>query len=442
MNDERRIAFIKAATWHGSLEEAEQMIAAHPEIATCDIHTAAITGNVDLVRDWLLDNPANATAVSEPYGGNALTYLCLSKYLRLYKEKSDDFVQAATALLDAGADPNAGFMTDGPYPEFETPLYGAAGVAHHAALTRLLLERGAEPNDEEAVYHSPETYENEAMQLLVETGKLSKENLSMMLIRKIDWHDERGVTYLLSHGADANGERKRGWHALHHALKRANGLIFFEQLLNAGADPHLSSNGITAITMAGCEGRGDVLSLFAQRGIAIEQQGVFQLIAACAMDDGDTVKKLAAQSPALVAQIKEIGGELLARFSLCGNAAGVQHLLNLGIPPNEPYRNGDGYYGIPTGSLSIHIAAFRGFPAVVKTLIAAGSPVDVADKNGQTPLSLAIKACVDSYWTQRRSPDSVKALLEAGASVKNISYPCGYEDVDTLLAAEGLRLKA
>ncbi|MBO9201603.1 MULTISPECIES: ankyrin repeat domain-containing protein [Niastella] len=433
MNEERRIAFIKAATWHGSLEEAEQMLSAHPEIATCDIHTAAITGNVALVRDWLLDNAGNATAVSEPYGGNALTYLCLSKYLRLNKAKSHDFIDAATALLDAGADPNAGFMTSGPYPEFETPLYGAAGVAHHAPLTKLLLDRGAEPNDIEAVYHSPETCENDAMQLLVETGRLTSENLAMMLIRKLDWHDEKGLQYLLAHGADANGERKRGWHALHHALKRANGLAFFEGLLSAGADPHLSSNGITAVTMAACEGRGDVLSLFALRGIAIEQQGVFKLIAACAMDDSDAVEKLAAQTPALVTQIKEMGGELLARFSLCGNTAGVQHLLDLGVPVNEPYRNGDGYYGIPTDSLSIHVAAFLGHPAVVKTLIAAGSPVDVPDKNGQTPLNLAIKACVDSYWTARRSPDSVKALLAAGALAINVPYPCGYEEVDELL---------
>jgi ankyrin repeat protein len=436
MNEERRIAFIKAATWHGSLDEAEQMLVAHPEIATSDIHTAAITGNMDLVRDWLAEDAANATAVSEPYGGNALTYLCLSKYLRLHKEKEQGFIAAATALLDTGADPNAGFMTTGPYPEYETPLYGAAGVAQNAALTKLLLERGAEPNDVEAVYHSPETWDNEAMQLLVETGKLTKENLSMMLIRKIDWHDEKGLEYLLAHGADANGERKRGWHALHHALKRANGLLFFEQLLNAGADPHLSSNGITAITMAGCEGRGDVLSLFKQRGVDIEQPGVYKLIAACALDDGDAVNDLAAQSPAIVTQIKEMGGELLARFSVCGNAAGIQHLLNLGIPANEPYRNGDGYYEIPTGSLAIHVAAFRGYPAVVKTLIAAGSPVDVADKNGRTPLALAIKACVDSYWMARRSPDSVKALLEAGASVTNIHFPCGYEPVDTLLAAK------
>jgi ankyrin repeat protein len=438
MNEERRIAFIKAATWHGSLEEAEQMLIAHPELATCDIHTAAITGNADLVRDWLADNAANATAVSEPYGGNALTYLCLSKYLRLNREKEKDFIAAATALLETGADPNAGFMTNGPYPEYETPLYGAAGVAHNAALTKLLLDRGAEPNDEEAVYHSPETWENGAMQMLVETGRLTKENLSMMLIRKIDWHDEKGLEYLLTHGADANGERKRGWHALHHALKRANGLMVFEKLLDAGADPHLSSNGITAITMAGCEGRGDVLLLFKQRGVAIGQQGVYQLIAACALDDGEAVKKLAAQSPAIVSQIKDMGGELLARFSVCGNAAGIQQLLNLGIPANEPYRNGDGYYEIATGSLAIHVAAWRGYAAVVKTLIAAGSPVDAADKNGRTPLALAIKACVDSYWMVRRSPDSVKALLEAGASVKNMPYPCGYDAVDALLAAKTL----
>lgn len=436
MNDERRNAFIKAATFYGSLDEAEQMLASHPEIATSDIHTAAITGNVDLVREWLAEDAGNATAVSEPYGGTALAYLCLSKYLRLHKEKSDAFIQVATALLDAGADANVGFMTSGPYVEYETPLYGAAGLAQNAALTKLLLDRGAEPNDIEAVYHSPETWDNGAMELLVETGKLSKENLSMMLIRKIDWHDEKGLVYLLTHGADANGERKRGWHALHHALKRANGLPVFEYLLDAGADPHLSSNGITAITMAGCEGRGDVLMLFKQRGVDITQQGVFQLIAACALDDGEAVQKLAAQSPAIVAQIKDMGGELLARFSVCGNAAGIRHLLNLGIPANEPYRNGDGYYEIPTGSLAIHVAAYRGYPAVVKTLIAAGSPVDVADKNGRTPLALAIKACVDSYWMVRRSPDSVKALLDAGASVKNISYPCGYDEVDVLIGAK------
>ncbi|WP_205511277.1 ankyrin repeat domain-containing protein [Longitalea arenae] len=435
MNEERRTAFIKAATWHGSLEEAEQLLASHPELATSDIHTAAITGQLDAVRGFLADDPANARALSAPYGGNALVYLCLSKYLQQDAGRSDDFVKTAQALLEAGADPNAGFMAEGPYPGYETPLYGAAGVAHHAGLTKLLLDFGAEPNDEEAVYHSPETYDNAAMQLLVDTGKLTTENLSMMLIRKLDWHDYKGLQYLLDHGADPNGERKRGWHALHHALKRANALPFIALLLERGADPLLASNGFTPVMMAACEGRNDVLDLFAEKGIPIQLDGVYRLIAACAKGDGDAVQQIANESPALVTQLLAMGGELLARFSLCGNAAGVQQLLHLGIPADAPYRAGDGYYGIPIGSLPIHVAAWRGFPAVVQVLLNAGSPVDAPDKNGQRPLALAIKACVDSYWTERRSAGSVKALLAAGASARSIAYPCGYDEVDALLAA-------
>ena len=42
-----------------------------------------------------------------------------------------------------------------PAAEWESVIYGAAGVAKHPELTRLLLERGADPNDEETPYHAP-----------------------------------------------------------------------------------------------------------------------------------------------------------------------------------------------------------------------------------------------------------------------------------------------
>jgi len=44
-----------------------------------------------------------------------------------------------------------------------------------------------------------------------------------------------------------------------------------------------------------------------------------------------------------------------------------------------------------------------------------------------------VKACVDSYWTQRRSPASVEALLGAGASTSGVLFPSGYPEVDDLL---------
>jgi ankyrin repeat protein len=71
----------------------------------------------------------------------------------------------------------------------------------------------------------------------------------------------------------------------------------------------------------------------------------------------------------------------------------------------------------------------------VKLLIERGVPIDTLDAKGRTPLMLAVKACVDSYWTNRRSPESVEALLHAGASMNNVEFPSGYAEVDTLLAA-------
>jgi hypothetical protein len=63
--------------------------------------------------------------------------------------------------------------------------------------------------------------------------------------------------------------------------------------------------------------------------------------------------------------------------------------------------------------------------------------VNVLDGKGRTPLVLAVRACVDSYWKGRRTPDSVEALLKAGATVGGVEYPSGYADVDELLKAHG-----
>ena len=104
------------------------MLAAHPELAGSDIHVDAILGDDAAVRGHLARDPSGATSRCEPFGADPLTHLCLSKYLRLDSARSEAFLRAAAALLEAGADPNAGFWTSDTRPEHETPLYGAAGV--------------------------------------------------------------------------------------------------------------------------------------------------------------------------------------------------------------------------------------------------------------------------------------------------------------------------
>jgi ankyrin repeat protein len=434
--DDVRTAFIEAATWHGSLERAEAILAAHPEVASSDIHTAAITGEAAAVRRFMAQDPKSVMAKSPPYGGDPLTYLCLSKYLRLDPSRSDAFLRAATALLDAGADPNTGFWTTGQHPERETALYGAAGVAHHAALTRLLVERGADPRDGEAVYHSPEGDDLGAMQVLVESGQLTHDDLALMLVRKHDWHDYDGAKYLLEHGADPNYHPSRGWHPLHHAIARDNRLEIIELLLDHHADPTTSDKGVSGVALAARRGRGDVLAAFERRGIPIALRGVDRLIAACARDDGEQVREIASREPQLVGEVLAQGSTLLAEFTGTWNTAGVRHLLDLGVPVTALYP-GDGYFDIAPDSTALHVAAWKLRADLVQLLIERGAPVNASDGRGRTPLMLAVKGCVDSYWTERRSPEPARLLLAAGASPDGVPVPSGYAELDTLFSHQG-----
>src|SRR6476661_605108 len=288
-------AFIEAAIWHGTLEAAETILAAHPEIAHNSIHVAAILGDDAAVRRFIAADRRNVTRKEAPYDGDALVYLCLSKYLRMDKTRSDGFIRAATALLDAGADPNTGFWSKDEYHEWETALYGAAGVAHHAELTRLLLERGADPNDNETFYHTPETYDNDALKVLVESGKMRPDLLAGMLLRKADLHDYEGMKYLLEHGADPNLMTMWGYTALHQAIRRDNALRNIELLLDHGADPSIKTTAeVRAIftpdfggkgqrsgfVIAAHRGRADALAALERRGFALDFSGVDRLIAA------------------------------------------------------------------------------------------------------------------------------------------------------------------
>jgi hypothetical protein len=425
----------------GTLERAEAILAAHPEIAKNNIHTAAILGDDGEVRRLLKSDARSATAKGGPYGWDALTHLCFSRYLRLDRGRAAAFVRAAKALLGAGASARTGFweMDHQPKQEWESVLYGAAGVAHHPELTRLLLERGADPNDEETPYHAPETYDNGALKVLVESGKMNEESLATMLLRKADWHDVEGMKYLLEHGADPN--RMTRWHhtALQHALRRDNGMENIEMLLEHGADPLLKNrlDGKTGIAMAARRGRGDVLEAFERRRITMEFEGVERLIASCARNNGKSVRAIAAHEPRLVRELLAEGGTLLAEFAGVGNTEGVRQLLDLGVNVAALYEKGDAYFDIAPKSTALHVAAWCAWPSTVALLIERRAPVHAQDGKGRTALALAVRACVDSYWTNRRSPESVERLLLAGAAASSVEYPSGYSEVDELLRRYG-----
>jgi ankyrin repeat protein len=368
---------------------------------------------------------------------DALTYLCFSRYLRLDLSRSDAFVRTARVLLDAGASANTGWFdrTEDPNPcaEFEAAIYGAAAIAQHAGLTALLLERGADPNDGETAYHVIETRDNTVLKILLESRTLNEESLGTLLLRKCDWHDEEGLRLILEHGANPNGIGRWGKSALFQAVLRDNDLSMIAALLEYGADPtQPNRDGHSAIVLAAHRGRARALELFRKHVGVINLAGVDELIAACALDDQLSIQTAVMAEAHLKSELLRQEGALLAEFSGVGNVAGVRNLLDLGVNVNAIY-DGDVYYALAEGSTALHVAAWRARHAVVKELIARGADVHAMDARGRTQLQLAVKACVDSHWTDLRSADSVRALLDAAASTNGIATPTGYPAIDELL---------
>ncbi len=286
-------------------------------------------------------------------------------------------------------------------------------------MTRLLLERGADANDGEVAYHSPETLDNRALKILVESGKLTPLSIVTMLIRKFDWHDDNGVAWLLDHGADPNLLTHWGGRPLHHALSRGNPLAYFELLLDHGADPTLAAKeGTTAFAIAARMARADVLELFERRGFAVALDGDDAFLAACARDDEATARGIVAADPAVVQRLQSQNSGLVVDFAGSGNTSAVRLMLDLGFDIGSQRTNPSW----SQGETALHVAAWRGHLEMVKLLIQRGAPLETTHRSGATPLAVALRALVEqSEWTPNEySIEIATALLRAGARIESV----------------------
>jgi ankyrin repeat protein len=198
--------FVVAAT-DSRRERAERLLAARPEIERDRWARLA------LGRGW--DGDPNEPG--GPRNWPPLGYVCNSCFAS---------AELAHDLLTNGADPNARFDNEyGPI----TALYGAAGVRHDAELTRILLEAGADPDDNESLYHSVETEDVSCLRLLLEHG--ATVDGTGALPHALDFDVLEPVRLLL----EARGDPNEGAYVA-HAVRRGRGPEFLELLAGHGAD--------------------------------------------------------------------------------------------------------------------------------------------------------------------------------------------------------------
>jgi uncharacterized protein len=195
------------------------------------------------------------------------------------------------------------------------------------------------------------------------------------------------VGELLSHGAKADTQNRFGASPLGEAVKGGNPDIV-EMLLAAGANVEApNADGETALMLAARTGNVAVASKLIAAGADVNAQEAWRQ---------QTPLMWAAEGgfPGMVDLLIEHGADVHARA--VANDWGSQ----ITSEPRAQYR--------PTGGLTpLLYAARAGCFECVRSILAAGEPIDRPTPDGVTALMLAI----DNYEF-----DTAKALLEAGAN--------------------------
>jgi ankyrin repeat protein len=346
---------------------AAELLHAHPELASASIHTAAAVGDVEAARSLLQTDPPCANAQGGPFDWPPLLYVTYSRVGD--RPLGPSSVAVARLLLDAGADPNAGYLWEGLSPPF-TALTGALGSGeddpsardHGLALARLLLERGADPNDSQALYNENGDSYDAWIELLLEFGLGTGEGGP--------WHR------LLAPALESPREM------LEDALKAAAGNGFAHRarlLLDHGADPngygtrHPIYHGRSPLEEAALHGHPDIVAMLAQAGARNALDHTDVLICAATAGDRARAELMVTDDPSLRERSIERRPEQIVRAAAADRLEAVALLIDLGFDVNAVNRT------TPLHVTALHEAARQGSMEVIRLLVEHGADPDIRD---------------------------------------------------------------
>jgi ankyrin repeat protein len=422
----RALEFCEASIrdWHG---RAARMLAETPELAGYGFMTAVVLGDAAGVGEAIARDPAAATSPDARTGWTPLHVACASRWHRLDPARAPGLAEVAGLLLDAGADPVA--RTGGPRAGW-TPLRCAVAGAANRDIARLLLERGAVPDDHDLYLACFGDDDRESLRLLL--GHTPDIGGTTALSAPISTGDIEAVRMLLDAGADPNlpmpaelfgtgHGTDATWPAVYGAVQFGCHADLVGLLLGRGADPDAAGpDGRSPYRVAISQGRSDLAAALRRHGARDDATAAERFLSACLRGEQAVARELVAEDPGLMARLTEDerGGIELAAER--GDTDAVRLMLDLGFPVDA--RRGD------HGSTPLRAAAYAGSAETARLLVARGADIEARDITwDSTPLEWAK---VGSGLQPRTSPRpdwaaTIRILLDAGASIETFELSPG-----------------
>jgi ankyrin repeat protein len=347
-------------TYDGNSRErglATRMLREEPEFFSGDPWLSCAIGDEEQIRRALRSDP---DWVNRPGGARGMPPLIAVTHSLLVLEDGFEpmLLAAARLLLEHGANVNASW-TNPQWPGSPlSSLYGAAGRTHHVGMTKLLLEAGANSDDNESLYHSVESPDSSCTRLLLNAG--ARVLGTNAIARVLDYGKLDELKLMLQRGGDA---KERPW--IHHAILRGRALEYIRVLMDAGADLHAHNrDGISLFRWATMFGRVDVVALLREAGVEEPMTAEEQFVAACTRGDEPTARAILERAPNMFARLSQRQLQALPELADIGNLRGVRTMLDLGWP-REVKAAWD--------ATALNLAVYRGDAPMAELLLANGA---------------------------------------------------------------------
>jgi ankyrin repeat protein len=416
--------------WSG---QAKRMLEAAPELAGYNFATALVLGEAERVRSEISRDPGLVSRADERWGFTPLHAVCASRWHRLDPARADGLSTVARLLLEAGADP-LGTARSGSW----TPLGCAVAGEANPAIARLLLERGAVPEDRDLYLAGFASDDHETLRLLLQHARDVASTAKSALAAPLSGGDIHGIRMLLDAGADPNrfvDDAHEPAPLMYAAVRTDAPADVVDLLLSRGADPSASGpDGRSPYALAISKGRSDIAALLLSHGAEPDASAADELLAACLSGDVRAARDHVERDPAVLGSLSdEQRAAALARAAETGNAAGLTVMLDLGFPVDA---RGE------LGATPLHTAAYAGSADIAELLLRRGAGLEATDGNwNSTPLDWAL---VGSGERPDSNPaadwlHTVEVLIEAGASTADVTLAPDDPKPPSAAVAEYLR---